>query len=443
MSTVARLPLTVVSSLAPWLCAAACGLAPVLVHAGEPATGEASIAGSTEAAGEATAEGEPGDSPLDDGEPEPDQDDDERWIDRFAPERNMVELGIYGGVIFPSPNIELFEADPDLPEQGRKQYRLVAPDVGLRAGYYPIRHFGIEAEGGVMPASLREGGAATIWTVRGHLVGQVGLWRLTPFAVLGVSALGVASPRDAVGSEADVGIHYGLGLKFFINHWLMLRLDVRDNLSNRVGVGEGVTHSPEILLGLSVTLNRRTERPLRDRDQDGIPDRDDQCPREPGPAPTGCPPDEDGDEIPDAEDACPTEPETRNGFEDDDGCPDEVPAEFADLAGILEGINFDTDKDKIKAESKPILERAVEVLAQFPDVRIEISGHTDSRGGYEHNVDLSQRRAESVKRYLVDAGIDAARIETRGAGPNEPIATNDTAEGRAKNRRIEVKILTH
>ncbi|NJK33003.1 MAG: OmpA family protein, partial [Deltaproteobacteria bacterium] len=169
----------------------------------------------------------------------------------------------------------------------------------------------------------------------------------------------------------------------------------------------------------------------------------DQCPREPGPAPSGCPPDQDEDEIPDEEDKCPAEPETRNGFDDDDGCPDVVPSEFQDLAGILKGINFDTDKDVIRPESKPILDRAVEVLQKFPQVRIEISGHTDSRGGYEHNMDLSQRRAEAVKRYLVDAGIEEARIETRGAGPNEPIATNDTSEGRAENRRIEVKILTH
>lgn len=400
-------------------------VAPSLAFAGPGASGEASVSVSTEDGEDADAKGD-------------------RWIDRYAPDPMMVELGVWGGVLFPSPTLELFEADLDLPNQGRKQYRIVAPDVGLRAGFYPLRHFGIEAEGGVMPASLRDGsGNPIIWAARGHLVGQIGLWRLTPFIVAGTGAMGVASPRSAVGSEVDIAIHFGGGLKFFINYWLMLRLDIRDNLTNRAGVGEGVTHSPEILLGLSVTLNRSKEKPLRDRDGDGIPDRDDQCPREPGPAPTGCPPDQDDDDIPDDEDKCPTEPETRNGFEDDEGCPDVVPEEFADLAGILEGILFDTDKDVIKKESKPILDRAVEVLKKYPQVRIEISGHTDSAGGYEHNMDLSQRRAESVRKYLIDAGIDAGRIETRGAGPNEPIATNDTKEGRAQNRRIEVKILTH
>ncbi|WP_165703829.1 OmpA family protein [Enhygromyxa salina] len=368
----------------------------------------------------------------------------ERWIDRYPPEPMMLELGVWGGVLFPSPQLELFEAELGLPQQGRKQYGILAPDVGLRLGFYPLRHFGIEAEGGVMPASLRDqAGNPIIWAGRGHLVGQIGLWRLTPFIVAGAGAMGVASPRAQVGSEADIAIHFGAGLKFFINYWLLLRLDIRDNLTNRVGVGEGVTHSPEILLGLSVTLNRKSEKPVRDRDHDGIPDNEDQCPTEPGPAPTGCPPDADQDEIPDELDKCPDEPETKNGFDDDDGCPDVVPNEFADLAGILKGINFDSDKDVIKKDSKPILDRAVEVLQMYPQVRVEISGHTDSNGGYEHNVDLSQRRSAAVKRYLVDAGIDESRIETRGAGPNEPIDTNDTAAGRAENRRIEVKILTH
>lgn len=401
-----------------------------------PAGGEASLEASV-----STDEGASGEASASDEGRKPKG---ERWIDRYAPEPMMLELGVWGGVLFPSPNLELFQADQSLPDQGRKQYNLLAPDVGVRVGFYPLRHFGVEAEGGVMPASLRDGsGNPMIWAGRGHLVGQIGLWRLTPFIVAGAGALGVASPRSAVGSETDIAVHFGGGLKFFINYWLMLRLDIRDNLTNKVGVGEGVTHSPEVLLGLSVTLLRKQEKPLRDRDGDGIPDRDDQCPTEPGPAPTGCPPDDDEDGIPNVEDKCPTEPETRNGFEDDEGCPDLVPAEFEDLAGILEGIHFDTNKDVIKPDSKPILDRAVEVLKKYPQVRIEVSGHTDSNGEYAHNVDLSQRRAESVRKYLVDNGIEESRIETRGAGPNEPIATNDTAEGRAENRRIEVKILTH
>jgi outer membrane protein OmpA-like peptidoglycan-associated protein len=80
------------------------------------------------------------------------------------------------------------------------------------------------------------------------------------------------------------------------------------------------------------------------------------------------------------------------------------------------------------------------VLKDFPDVKVEVCGHTDSDGDREHNVDLSQRRADAVKKYLVDKGIDTARISTRGAGPDQPIADNTTKDGKAKNRRIEFKL---
>jgi len=164
-----------------------------------------------------------------------------------------------------------------------------------------------------------------------------------------------------------------------------------------------------------------------------------------GEAPRGCPQvcidDSDGDGIIDPEDQCPNEPETRNGYQESDGCPDEAPPELSDLTGIMEGVNFDTNKDTIKTDGREKLDRAADILKKYTDLRVEVSGHTDSKGGYKYNVDLSKRRAESVKRYLIDHGIDANRIETRGAGPDEPIDTNDTPEGRARNRRIEFKLL--
>jgi len=90
-----------------------------------------------------------------------------------------------------------------------------------------------------------------------------------------------------------------------------------------------------------------------------------------------------------------------------------------------------------------VLDRAVDVLREFEAIRIEISGHTDSTGSPEYNRDLSLRRSNSVKRYLVEHGVSESRIETRGAGPDEPIDTNKTAAGRAKNRRIEFTILVN
>jgi len=152
-------------------------------------------------------------------------------------------------------------------------------------------------------------------------------------------------------------------------------------------------------------------------------------------------PDTDGDGTADPEDKCPTVPETRNGYQDEDGCPDEIPMQLAKFTGTIKGIYFDLDKDTIKPKSKPVLDRAVSVLNEFSTIRIEISGHTDSTGSVAYNKDLSGRRAASVKRYLVEHGVDSARIETRGAGPDEPVDTNKTAAGRAKNRRIEFTIL--
>lgn len=381
--------------------------------------------------------------------------DTDKWIYRWAPQRGMAEIGVYGGVWFPSRHLELFAPTEGFPDDGHQLLRVVAPEIGVRAGYYPLRFFGVEIEGGAMPTrTLDSEGRATAWTVRGHLVAQLGLWSITPFILAGTGVLGVASagPPEGIGSEQDVAIHFGGGAKFFINRWIMLRLDVRNVVSNRLGVGEGITSSPEILLGLSVTLGRRKEkqeekpRPAAgDRDGDRVLDRDDYCPDLFGNPPRGCPEvcidDRDGDGLADPADSCPDQPESRNGFEDADGCPDEVPPELAELSGVIEGIKFDTDKATIKPGSRANIDKAVEVMKKFPEIRVRITGHTDSIGGYRHNVDLSQRRAKSVKRYMVGNGIDQSRIETAGYGPDQPIDTNDTVEGRANNRRIEFSII--
>ena len=113
----------------------------------------------------------------------------------------------------------------------------------------------------------------------------------------------------------------------------------------------------------------------------------------------------------------------------------------ASLPGVIKGIEFDTGKDTIRRVSEPVLENALLVLNEFPKTRIEISGHTDNAGARDFNVDLSKRRADSVKDWFVNKGVDEKRIETRGAGPDEPIADNKTAAGKQKNRRIEFKLV--
>lgn len=102
------------------------------------------------------------------------------------------------------------------------------------------------------------------------------------------------------------------------------------------------------------------------------------------------------------------------------------------------GINFDTDSDVIKDESKPTLDRIVALLKANTGWKMTIEGHTDSSGGGAHNQQLSKRRAESVKSYLVQGGIDAARLTAVGLGSSKPVTSNDTVVGRSQNRRVEL-----
>ena len=130
-----------------------------------------------------------------------------------------------------------------------------------------------------------------------------------------------------------------------------------------------------------------------------------------------------------------------NGFEDEDGCPDTLPEKVKKYSGVVPGIEFDLGKATIRSASRPTLDEAASVLTEYSALRILITGHTDDVGDRKKNVDLSKDRADAVKTYFVGKGIDEKRIETRGAGPDEPIADNKQAAGRQKNRRIEFKLL--
>ncbi len=178
-----------------------------------------------------------------------------------------------------------------------------------------------------------------------------------------------------------------------------------------------------------------------DGDQDGVLDRDDKCLDVAGVPPDGCPPDSDGDGFIDSKDKCPQEPETKNGFEDDDGCPDEIPESVKKFTGVIKGIEFETGKANIRSISRPLLDEAAGILTQYPSLKVMIVGHTDNVGKREFNIDLSQKRAEAVKTYLVGKGIEPERILTRGEGPDAPIADNKTRSGRQSNRRIEFTII--
>ena len=107
----------------------------------------------------------------------------------------------------------------------------------------------------------------------------------------------------------------------------------------------------------------------------------------------------------------------------------------------LEPIYFDFDKSTIKPVSYPILDQVAKVMSERPGVTVRVEGHTDSVGTDAYNPKLSERRAHAVVRYLIGKGIDTARLQAIGFGEARPIATNDTAEGRARNRRTEFHII--
>jgi outer membrane protein OmpA-like peptidoglycan-associated protein len=158
----------------------------------------------------------------------------------------------------------------------------------------------------------------------------------------------------------------------------------------------------------------------------------------------GCPVDGDGDGICDGLDQCPNTPE---GLKvDANGCPIEVSERETQLLDTgmirIQDINFDTGKASIKAESFPILDEVGAILQQYPQLQIEIGGHTDDRGKKAMNMALSQLRADSVLAYIRDQfPLVGSSITTRGYGPDVPVAPNTTALGRAKNRRVEFKVL--
>lgn len=151
--------------------------------------------------------------------------------------------------------------------------------------------------------------------------------------------------------------------------------------------------------------------------------------------------DRDGDGVIDSQDRCPSEMETRNGFQDADGCPDQLPAQLAKFVGVVPGIDFDSGRSSLRPESLSTLDAAIQAFAQYPAVRIRINVHTDNQGQAADNRALSGRRANALRDYLIDRGIAAGRVEARGAGQDEPIASNANDAGRALNRRVEFSLI--
>lgn len=211
-----------------------------------------------------------------------------------------------------------------------------------------------------------------------------------------------------------------------------------------------------------------------DKDGDGVPDATDRCPNEPEDKDgfedeDGCPdPDNDLDGVLDVADRCPNEPEDRDGFEDEDGCPDPdndqdgvldaadkcpmvagpvsnggCPIEFklitvaTDRIELKQAIFFAFNKATILASSYAVLDEVAEAMRVRSSMSVRIEGHTDNRGAHAANLRLSQARADAVHAYLAGKGVDGGRLEAKGYGPEHPIDSNKTAAGRDRNRRVD------
>lgn len=174
-----------------------------------------------------------------------------------------------------------------------------------------------------------------------------------------------------------------------------------------------------------------------DTDGDGIEDAKDECPKLKGIAEfNGCP-DTDGDGIADNKDKCPKVA----GPASNGGCPEIKAAVKQLFEKALQGIQFETGKSIIKKQSFPILDQVVKVMIENPDYRLFVMGHTDNVGKEASNLQLSKERALAVEQYMEKKGISSNRIESDGYGDTQPVQDNKTAPGRAKNRRVEFKVL--
>jgi len=172
-----------------------------------------------------------------------------------------------------------------------------------------------------------------------------------------------------------------------------------------------------------------------DNDKDGLVNEEDLCPDAAGPmALKGCP-DSDGDGVSDLNDRCPNV----KGTIENKGCPEMAKEDVKKIAMIASKIFFETGSAKLKAISNAQLDGLVEILKRNEGVNLSIEGHTDNVGNDDYNMQLSQKRTESVKAYLESKGIPASRLTAVGYGETRPIGDNTKASGRSQNRRVELK----
>lgn len=265
----------------------------------------------------------------------------------------------------------------------------------------------------------------------------------TPYVFGGVGGIDEdIGPSDGMYAaiEAGVGVLFDLGT----------------STKARAGLSAMSVHNDDLLVGQDAFIDYRFNLGLLwglgsapaaaaaprvvDSDGDGLSDSADRCPSQAAPTADGCPApvartDADGDGVYDSEDHCPG---TLQGLKvDERGCAVQTEQQSV----VLKGVTFLPGSTTLTDEAKAVLDPAAAALMGQQDLKVEIGGHTDAQGSDAANQKLSQRRADSVRQYLVSKGVAADRLTAKGYGEAQPVATNDTPAGRAENRRVEFKIV--
>ncbi len=259
-------------------------------------------------------------------------------------------------------------------------------------------------------------------------------WR--PYIGFGVGAANIEKgdfDEDTFVKQVGLGVNVDLAKNWILD--IGYRYMDADEVEYDTSRGELETEYTTNVLafGLKYAFNSG---PAPDEDGDGVPDANDKCPGTPPGRVVnadGCELDSDGDGVVNGDDACPN---TEPGVEVmSNGCA-------VGQNTVLRGVNFEFDSATLTYEAEQILNGVAATLKSSPNFVVELQGHTDSYGSDAYNLNLSDRRAASVRRYLIGKGIAAERMFSTGYGESAPVAGNDTAQGRAENRRVELHTIS-